>query len=266
MLKDMKTSYLPQLETLGLSSNEAKVYLALLETGQTSAGELIKKTRLHRSVVYETLDKLIAQKLAFTLTRQHIAHFQALDPERIVHNIDRQRSVALDLVPNLKKLIDTKSPEITVYEGVESYKRFWLEAPTRMPIGSTDYVAGSIGSPWFRLMGEKAVDFYMKTSHKRKIGWKMIIFDIDDYEQTFRSKYPNFRWENRLIEKKVFKEGNFNIFGNESVVLHSATEPMIIEVKNQSLVKIFQNIFDILWDSAREIPEKGIPKNSVSKK
>lgn len=246
---------LAQLRDLNLSPNEAKVYLALFEIGQTSAGELIRKTTLHRSVVYETLDKLIERKLIFQLQKQHIAHFQALAPDRLLENINRQKNIAQDLIPHLKQLAKTNAPEITVYEGVESYKRFWIEAPMRMPIGSTDYVAGSIGGPWFHLMGEKAVDQYMKTSHKRKIGWKMIIFDIDDYEQTFKSKYPNFRWEHRLIEKKTFKEGNFNIFGNESVILHSATEPMIIEVKNQSLVKVFQNIFDILWDSGKEIPD-----------
>ena len=81
----------------------------------------------------------------------------------------------------------------------------------------------------------------------------MIVFDALDYEQTFLNNYPNFDWECRLIDKNVSKEGNFNIFGNESVVLHSATEPMIIEVKNQSLVKVFQNLFDILWDSGKDM-------------
>jgi len=61
------------------------------------------------------------------------------------------------------------------------------------------------------------------------------------------------QWESRLIDRQVSKEGNFNIFEDESVVLHSATEPMTIEVKNQSLVRVFKNLFEILWESGKEL-------------
>lgn len=252
----MNQQTLAQLEELNLSPNEAQVYLALFRVGQTPAGEIIRETKLHRSVVYETLDKLLERKLITKLTKQHIAHFQALDPDRLLQNIHRQEDIAKDLVRELKLLAKTNQPEITIYEGVESYKRFWIESMERMPIGSTDYVAGSIGAPWYDIMGEKGLKQYFKIAQKRKIGWKMIVFDIDDYEQTFYNKYPNFRWECRLINRPMAKEGNFNVFGTESVILHSATEPMIVEVKNQSLVKVFQNLFDILWESGEDIKNK----------
>lgn len=250
---NMNHQTLAQLEELNLSPNEARVYLALFEIGQTSAGEIIQKTRLHRSVIYETLDKLLERKLITKLTKQHIAHFQALNPDRLLQNLHRQENIAKDLVQDLKMLAKTNQPEITIYEGMESYKRFWLESMERMPKGSTDYVAGSIGTPWYEIMGEKAIDQYFQIAKKRNIGWKMIVFDMDDYEQNFFNKYPDFRWECRLINRPMAKEGNFNIFGTESVILHSATEPMIIEVKNKSLVKIFQNLFDILWENGRAI-------------
>jgi sugar-specific transcriptional regulator TrmB len=249
----MKKHILAQLEELNLSSNEARVYLALIEIGLTSAGEIIKKTRFHRSVVYETLDKLIERKLVTKLTKQHIAHFQALEPERILQSIRRQETIALDLVKDLKKLATKNSSEITVYEGPESYRRFWLESMERIPEGSTDYVAGSIGEPWQKIMGVRGVKKYLDIARKRNIGWKVIVFDQEDYRNTFLDRSPDLRWEYRLIDRPMAKEGNFNVFGNESVVLHSATEPMVIEVKNASLVRVFRNLFDILWESGAEI-------------
>ena len=47
------------LERIGLSKNEAKVYLVLLELGLTSSKAIIEKTNLHRQIVYDTLDLLI---------------------------------------------------------------------------------------------------------------------------------------------------------------------------------------------------------------
>lgn len=256
IIKIMNDSLLQDLENLNLSLNEAKVYLALIEIGQTSAGALIKKTSLHRSVVYETLDKLIERKLVFKLTKQNIAYFQSADPSRLLDDIHRQEQTALDLVPKLNQMIDTSMPEITVYQGIESYRRFWLDSVKRLKPGSVDYVAGSIGGPWMEFLGQEAVDRYFKTASKRSITWKLIVFDIDDLEQPFLSRYGDFKAECRLIEKRVTKEGNFNVFGTESVILHSATEPMIIEVKNQSLVRVFQNLFDILWELGKPLAIK----------
>jgi len=249
----MKNQTLNQLQELNLSPNEAKVYLALIESGLTSAGEIIKKTRLHRSVVYETFDKLLERKLITKITKQHIAHFQALEPDRLLQNIHRQASIAESLIQDLKKLAKTNDSEITVYEGAESYRRFWLESMERMPKGSTDFVAGSVGKGWYDIIGEKALQEYFKIAKKRNISWKMIVFDKDDYEKTFLSNYPGFHWQCRFIDRPLAKEGNFNVFGTESVILHSATEPIVIEVKNQSLVKVFQNLFDILWESGVDI-------------
>lgn len=247
----MESPLLSHLLELNIPLNEAKVYLALLETGQTSAGELIKRTQLHRSVVYESLDRLIDKKLVFKLTKQNIAHFQPTDPERILQRVKTQQRVAEKLVPQLKNLMQSDASEITVHEGLEAYRRFWLEAMQRLPKGSIDYVAGSIGKKWQEYMG-KDMETFFKIRIEREIKWKMLIFDRDEVELELKKRYPRLH-EYRLIERNVSKDGNFNIFNNESVILHSATEPLIIEVKNPTLVKVFQNIFDLLWESGEKV-------------
>ena len=51
------------LEAAGLTGNEIKVYLALLELGSVTAGEILKKIEIHRGAVYDTLDKLMEKGL-----------------------------------------------------------------------------------------------------------------------------------------------------------------------------------------------------------
>lgn len=247
----MNEQIIGQLQQLNLSLNEAKVYEALLSIGQTSTGEIIKRTGLHRSVVYETLDKLIARKLVIKIDKQKIAFYQITDPSRILQNIKAQEEIALDLLPKLKDLVDAKLPEIVVYEGVESYKRFWLDSVKRLPESSIDFVAGSIGKKWFDFMG-KDYDKFLSIRIKRNIKWQMIVFEKEQIELELLRKYPKLN-EFRLVNKKAPKDGNFNIFDKASVILHSATEPMIIEVKNQTLVKVFQNLFDILWSMGKPL-------------
>ncbi len=247
----MQSPILSQLQELNLPANEAKVYLALFSTGQTSAGELIKKTRLHRSVVYESLDRLIDKKLVFKVTKRKVAYFQVTNPDRLIQQIKMQERTALSLVPKLQKLLSETAPEINIYEGLEAYRKFWLDTTANLPVGTTDYVGGSIGSRWQELMGEDTERF-IQLRVERKIKWKMLVFEEDAIETELLRKYPKLH-EYRIIKRSATKEGNFNIFGNQSVVLHSATEPTIIEIKNSSLVKVFQNLFDILWENGKPV-------------
>lgn len=247
----MNTKILTQLQDLNFSPNEAKVYSALLEIGQTSAGAIIKETRLHRSVVYETLDKLIYRKLVFKLEKNKISYFQATNPSRILEDVERQKEIAESLIPQLKNFFNEKLPEITIYQGLESYRRFWLDSIQKMPVGSTDYIAGSIGDKYFEYFGD---DFkkYEKIQAQRKIKWKSILFNRDAVDMDHLKKYPKLN-EFRFIDRKFERDGNFNILGDESVLLHSATEPMIIEIKNKTLVKVFRNLFDVLWEIGEEV-------------
>lgn len=246
----MNQQIISSLQQLNLSLNESKVYEALLQIGQTSAGEIIKRAQLHRSVVYETLDKLIDKKLVFKIEKKNIAYFQATDPSRLLQNIKSQEDVALDLIPKLKDLVDTKLPEITVYEGVESYKRFWIDLYKRMPEGGTDYISGSIGQKWWDIIG-KDMEKIEKIRIKRKIKYKAILFAKDPMDLSLlKNREIN---EFRLIERDTTRNGNFNIYGGDTVILHSATEPLIIEIKNPTLVKVFQNIFDLLWSMGKKL-------------
>ena len=43
----------------GLTNAEARVYLALLELGSTTAGPVIKKAGLHRGTTYQVLQRLL---------------------------------------------------------------------------------------------------------------------------------------------------------------------------------------------------------------
>ena len=242
-----------KLQEIGLSHNEATVYSALLQIGQTSAGKIIERTNLHRSVVYETLRKLIDKKLVFRIERKKISYFQTTDPARILQNFLAKEETAKDLVPILKNLIDTKLPEMMIYEGQESYRQFWLNTYKNLPYGSIDYVAGSIGKKFQDYMGGGLDKTLTKIRVKRKIKWKMIVFNKDyQYEIDLLKKYPALH-EYRYIPRKASGLGNFNLFNDDTLILHSAIEPLIIEIKNKNLALIFKNLFDILWEMGKEI-------------
>lgn len=247
----MKADIVAKLEQLNLSPNEARVYAALAEIGQTSAGEIIARAALHRSVVYTALERLIDRKLVFKLDKKKIAHFQITDPYKIIEHARSQLTIATELAGALKTMVDTKLPEITVYEGIESYREFWFSKYRALPKGSVNYVAGSIGDKWVELFGSTMANKLTKLRLQKQIKWQMILFDANKYDVALARKFPKLH-EYRSINRPNPEIGNFNIFP-DSVLLHSATEPLLVEIKNPTLHTVFQNIFDILWETEKKI-------------
>lgn len=58
------------LEKIGLTTNEIKVYLALIDLGTTLAGNIAKKAKLHRRQTYDALHRLIGKVLFLILSEQ----------------------------------------------------------------------------------------------------------------------------------------------------------------------------------------------------
>ena len=49
------------LEEIGFTNGESKVYMALLDLGPSTTGQIIKLAEVSRSKVYEMLEKLIKE-------------------------------------------------------------------------------------------------------------------------------------------------------------------------------------------------------------
>src|SRR3989344_3939777 len=90
-----------KLKEIGLTDSEAKVYLTLLKIGQVTAGALTKETKLHKSRVYECLNRLIDKGLVSFVVKDFAKYFSATHPERLISYLDEK-----------KKHIDAEKEEI----------------------------------------------------------------------------------------------------------------------------------------------------------
>ena len=79
-----------QLEELGLTKNEASLYLFLLKIGETTTGKMIKETGIANSRVYESLNSLISKGLVSYNVQRDGKHFKAEDPKKFLE-LEEQR-------------------------------------------------------------------------------------------------------------------------------------------------------------------------------
>ncbi len=236
-----------ELEKLGFSVHQAEVYLALIDIGQTGAGEIVKQTGLHRNIVYETLDKLVAKHLATKVTEKNVAQFVATDPKRIQEHIKANLDQAEMLVPQLVERANIQQ-DIVVYNGIEGFRTYNMEALSRIRRGGSQYVLGSVGNLWYELMGEQYRK-YEKLRLKKKIWWKMIAYEESERDQALIDEKKLI--EVRIIPRKLSTPANMHIWEG-TVALQMVVEPYtVVEIRNKALAESYLNYFNLLWEQGK---------------
>ncbi|MBW2995999.1 hypothetical protein KY332_01730 [Candidatus Woesearchaeota archaeon] len=109
------------LEDIGLTQGEIKVYLALLELGPSTAGNIIDKADIQNSVFHFNINRLIEKGLVSYTKKGKFKIYQAADPNNfMVYLKDKEKQVA-KLLPKLKekqKLAKEKQ-EVELFQGLK---------------------------------------------------------------------------------------------------------------------------------------------------
>lgn len=245
-----------ELEQLGYSPNQAKTYLALLELGQTTVGPIVKKTGLHRQIVYNTLAELEKMDLIQSAIKNNRQNFQIIDPRKIVEVIKKQQSLAEDLIPELLAAQKKKAAgqEVKIYEGVEGFQTMQLNNIKYMPENSQYYVLGAGGPKWVDLMQKNNfISKFEKLRLEKKIKIKLISFESIREEMDKIIKEIPGQSEKDLKFWKFLPSTYDNPAGiliyPDRVAIITYTEPiLVVEIKNIKFVQSFKHYFDTLWN------------------
>jgi sugar-specific transcriptional regulator TrmB len=248
------TKMIDDLHILGMTRNEAEVYEQLVKSGQTKAGHLIARLDIHRNIVYEALDSLIKKAFVTKIEKRGVWWFQITEPDTILTMLKRREQIAENVIKEIKHARQQIEQQITVYEGIDSYRAYWISSLERFPEGSTDYCLGVPSQGlWIELLGPAAYKKYMEVRKRKKLFWKSIITKITPEETQLFKEAPELT-EFRLWDQPFEQIGNFNIV-YDSVILQvmKRDAQRIIEIRDPDVVTIFQNYFDVIWNMAKPI-------------
>ena len=246
-----------ELQVLGLTRNEAEVYEALVKSGLTKAGHLIARLEVHRNIVYEALDSLIRKGFVTKISKRGVWWFQITEPDSILTMLKRREQIAEGVIKEIKQARQQIEQQITVYEGIDSYRAYWISSLERFPEGTVDYCLGvPRNAKWESLMGESALKEYREVRRRKNIIWKTILFKVEDVHKEHLEGFPD-TTEYRYWQKDFDPIGNFNVI-HDTVILQAMTDnPRIIEIRDKDMVTVFKNYFDAIWsESEPVVPEK----------
>ncbi len=231
-----------ELKQAGLTDNESKIYLALIELGPSLAGQIARKTGLHRRTIYDTIEMLIQKGLVGYIKENNRKLFQAANPERLIEIIKEKENILSPLIKSLQsKYNATKEKEETnFYKGKEGLKTIFEDQLSSKEI----LILGA--SPLAYETLQFYFKWYDKTRKQKNIKTRIIATD----KKIAKSKIP--LAEIKYLPEKYSNPVAVNIYNDKTAIILWAKEPIAILIKNKEITNAYRTYFELMWKIAKK--------------
>jgi sugar-specific transcriptional regulator TrmB len=237
------------LEDLGLTNAEIKVYMALLELGNTTAGPILEKSGVQNSVVHRALNSLIGKGLISYIMEGRRKVYQATDPENFLDFIDDKESRFLQLLPELKKkqAFAREKKQATIFNGKKGINEIYNRL---LSSGGKEYNTFGGGK---RVTYDVMGDTWWKNLHAKRIAKKIPCRQV--FDETIR------RFGEELNKKPIthirFLSQDFEqlqetvIIGSMVAIVIFTENPYGLLIEDKSVVDGYRKYFELLWKKAK---------------
>ncbi len=252
------------LEELGLSTAEAKVYVALLEQGQSTTGRIINHTRMQSSTVYHTLGMLLKKGVISYVYKGKMKFFQAERPEVFLTFLDDQKQKFMDILPELKQKEKTATEHYSakVYEGMSGLRAAYSDVLYTLKPGDTYYF---IQGPQEQLRQEKVTRFYRKYHLQRaNLGINVRGLSPPGFEDALEPIWSGIsHTEIRLLDEFIPK--SMVIYANKVIIIDFTENPVIFMIESQNIADTYRRFCDQKWEIAKKWKSKKLIPNPLEK-
>ena len=245
---------------IGLTNNEAKIYLTLVELGPQPANIIAKKSDLIRSTVYPILKGLQKKSLIGSFLKNGVIYFAVKDVHDLLCYVDRkkrfldhQRDFVMDIIPKIEliKCRGSVQPKVQCFEGIEGVETVMNDslnsAGPIMCIASID--------KWLDSNLKEFVKDYIHTRiFIKKIPLKELIKDTKETRCFLETAYDG----GEMYAEVMFVKDNDALFDNNVNIYDDKVAVVSLEkglefgvlIESAEFAKTQKSIFDLAWKGA----------------
>jgi len=248
---------LADLQQLGLSPGEIKVYDALLTLGECTKTALAKESGVSPANVYDITNRLVGKGLISRVEKDGVAHFTPANPtslrtylEEKEKSLANERQLAELLLPQLLQRYHEHSDKVAVqvFQGWNGLKTVFEELLAECTKGDENLVQGASHGA-----NEEVTDaFFLKYSRMReRKGIKTrIIFNEDLKNRKERIAYflHSKAYEVRFVAQTTPTE--ILCYHDRVCIIILTKEPLTIRITGKEAASSFQQYFETAWSAA----------------
>lgn len=247
-----------ELEELGLSPNEAKIYHALLVYGGAGVSTISIRAHVHRRNAYDALQRLLKKGLVFESYGQKETVFEAVEPNKLLELIREKELRLSSIMPSLQQMFQKhRPPELAyIFNGPEGVKNYLSEV---LKTGKDMYILGAEGA-WFDPLIAEHTAWFLREAKKKNIKIHAI---LDDDAKDIPQTEVLFAYQHKFLPPAYDTHATMDIFG-DYIVSYTGTSPgklrenaTIFVIYSPELAESYRTWWRLIWDLLpREKPRK----------
>lgn len=241
------------LREIGLTGNEAKVYLALIELGPTSALSISKHSGLHRSIIYDAIERLKDKGLVTDAINDAKRVFSATNPEHLRELVKEKEKRLENLIPALKSITPKNtSLDIHAYKGKPGIKAAFEEILESKPEELLGFGSGG--------ENHDQLPAFLDQFHKKRItkGIRVRALFRKTPNGLERGKALSLLplTQVRYLPGNIKTPGVVHIYA-DTIALISTDDPLFVAViKNKNLANSYREYFEWTWNLIGQTPAR----------
>jgi sugar-specific transcriptional regulator TrmB len=228
------------LQKVGLTANESKVYLALLKTGSAKAGKVSKEAGLNRTSTYESLRSLLEKGLISYVIIGKVKWFQPSEPRNLRVYLENKMEALDEVLPELSKTYSSKKLDesVRLFKGKKGVKTVLEDI---VATGEDNYIFGSEGQLSEKMPGY--AEKFVNRLKRKGIRTRSLVRAGRKSETFYNSSV-------RLVPEDVESPMVTNVYGNKIALIVWSDPPEAVLIENEMAAKAYRSYFQLMWKNA----------------
>jgi sugar-specific transcriptional regulator TrmB len=250
-----------ELQKLGLSDKEAKVYLSSMELGPSPVQNIASKAGVNRATTYVMIESLIERGLMSSFEKGKKRFFTAESPDQLLSLLHQEETEAKEktrqfenILPELKTLFAAaeEKPRLRFFEGVEGLKAIQEDVLKSKYESQEEIVALDEFDKIFPRQDPKGHrSEFVEKMKKEKIVFRVIY--TSKKGKVLPSGKDGEQSERRYIPSEKFPFAtDIVIYGNK-VALGACRGKIIgVIIESKEISEALRAIFNLAWEGAEK--------------
>jgi sugar-specific transcriptional regulator TrmB len=245
---------LNQLKNIGLSENEAKVYVAMLELGPAPVTEIAYKAGINRPTAYFQIESLKKFGLVSSMNKGTKQLFQAESPDLLEALLKREEQKIAEkkhelesLLPELKNIFNMgdQKPVVRYFEGKEGLLRM---QDILLKSGVKEVLGMSSVDDLQKIFPQHNAT-YVPRRVQKKIKSRFI-YTSSEGPILKKTDKVMLRESRYIPANKMPFTADLTIFGNSVALAAIKNKPAGIIIEHPEIADSFRSLFEFTWKIA----------------
>ncbi len=246
-----------QLEVLGLNGRQAKVYLALLQSGTATAIEIAKATRFKHPTVYDVLDVLKEKHLVSETVADGRKVFSAEDPDCLLRVEEERQQTLDDILPDLRALYQdggSNRPRVRIYSGTDGMK---IVDEELLNCRSKEYFYFGGVREMLQNSSREHLDDYYRKRISRGVWSNAIRIHGPEGDLNYMQHGEKHLRRIRYLPKPILENvAGLYLYDDRVAVISALKENYAMIIESRELFVLLKNIWNCMWEIATVPPQE----------